>query len=205
MKPKPRNTNKSKLARQKPPKQSMRTLIGIMAIGLGLGIMAGFVLGGSQHSQSAILVLGGSPSRERFAAKFALQHPDLPIWVSGGSNEEYSEYVFDQAGIKRDRVHLDYRAVDTVTNFTTLVDDLKSRQITDVYVVTDSYHMPRAQIIGSVVLGSRGIRMHPVPIPSHMEAFMAANPQAQKELETKTLRDGVRSVIWLLTGSTLNK
>jgi uncharacterized SAM-binding protein YcdF (DUF218 family) len=179
------------------------TLIAIAAIGLCAGMLAGVMLG--RPSKSVILVLGGSPEREKFAAKFALQHPDLPIWVSSGSPKEYSEYVFDQAGIKRDRIHLDYRAVDTVTNFTTLVDDLKAKQITDVYVITDSYHMPRANIIGIVVLGSRGIKMHPVPIPSHMESFMAANPQAQSELKRKVVRDGMRSVIWLLTGSTLNK
>jgi uncharacterized SAM-binding protein YcdF (DUF218 family) len=33
----------------------------------------------------AIFVLGGATERERFAAKFAQQHPDLPIWVSSGS------------------------------------------------------------------------------------------------------------------------
>jgi uncharacterized SAM-binding protein YcdF (DUF218 family) len=178
---------------------------GTIAIGIALGFFAGVVINALTPMHSAILVLGGATSREKFAAQFAQQHPDLPIWVSGGSPKEYSEDLFAKAGIARDRLHLDYRAVDTVTNFTTLVGDLKDNKITDVYVITDAYHMPRAQVIGSVVLGSRGIRMHPVPISSHMEAYLSQHPQEQREQNHKYLRDGVRSVIWVITGSTLTK
>ncbi|MEI6063869.1 MAG: YdcF family protein [Pseudanabaena sp. ELA748] len=139
----------------------------------------------------AILVLGGSPAREKFAAQFALQHPKLPIFVTSGSPEEYAKYVFDQAGVSRDRIHLDYQAVDTVTNFTVMVTELQKRKITDVYVITSDFHMPRAIVIGKIILGSRGIEMHPVTIPSTIE------PESQ----TKVLRDGLRSVFWLVTGS----
>lgn len=139
----------------------------------------------------AILVLGGSPTREKFAAQFALQHPHLPIFVSSGSPEEYAQYVFDSAGVSRSRIHLDYRAVDTVTNFTIMVTEFEKRKITDVYVITSDFHMPRAMIIGKIVLGSRGIEMHPIAIPSKI----------QSENPAKTLRDGLRSVFWLVTGS----
>jgi uncharacterized SAM-binding protein YcdF (DUF218 family) len=142
----------------------------------------------------AILVLGGSPSREKFAAKFALEHPDLPIFISSGSPEEYTTYVFDQAGVPRNRIHLDYRAVDTVTNFTTMVDPLRDRKVTDVYLLTSDFHMPRAEVIGNIVLGSRGIKIHPISIPSNQ----------QEEGAGKSIRDGFRSVVWLFTGSPLN-
>jgi uncharacterized SAM-binding protein YcdF (DUF218 family) len=142
----------------------------------------------------AILVLGGSPSREKFAAQFALKHPNLPVFVSSGSPEEYANYVFDQAGVPRNRIHLDYRAVDTVTNFTTMLDALRDRNVTDVYVITSDYHMPRAEVIGNIVLGSRGIRIHPISIPSNN----------RDEASIKSLRDGFRSVVWLFTGSSLN-
>jgi hypothetical protein len=56
--------------------------------------------------------------------------------VSGGSNPEYAEWVFAEAGIDLKRLHLDYRAVDTVTNFTTLVDELKARNINSIYLIT---------------------------------------------------------------------
>lgn len=144
----------------------------------------------------AVLVLGGSTSaleRERFAAQFALQYPDLPIWVSGGSpNQKYTERVFAKAGIDRSRLRLDYQAVDTVTNFTTLVDELQDSGIKSVYLITSDYHMRRAQIIGEIVLGSRGIDFQAVSVPSE---------QSPEPIE-KAIRDGARAVLWLATGHT---
>jgi uncharacterized SAM-binding protein YcdF (DUF218 family) len=140
----------------------------------------------------ALLVLGGAIEREVFAAKFALNHPELPIWVSSGSNPEFAQWVFSEAGIESDRVHLDYRAVDTVTNFTTLVDELKAQGIESVYLITSDDHMRRAQIIGEIVLGSRGISFKPVAVPS------GRTPEPME----KALRDGARAILWLTTGYT---
>ncbi|HEY9895093.1 MAG TPA: YdcF family protein [Candidatus Sericytochromatia bacterium] len=140
----------------------------------------------------AILVLGGTPQREDFAAKFARQHPDLPIWVSGGSPPEYTESVFEDAGISLSRLYVDRDAVDTVTNFTTLVDTFQARGIHSVYLITSDYHMRRARIIGELVFGSRGIEFKPVPMPSD---------QATEPL-SKAIRDGARAILWLTTGRT---
>src|SRR5689334_8250207 len=52
----------------------------------------------------AIFVLGGAQKREVFAAKFAHQHPNLPIWVSSGSPKGYAQWVFAKAGIEANRV-----------------------------------------------------------------------------------------------------
>lgn len=140
----------------------------------------------------ALLVLGGATEREVFAAKFARDHPELPIWVSSGSNPEFAEWVFSEAGIESDRLHLDYRAVDTVTNFTTLVDELKAQGIESVYLITSDDHMRRAQIIGEIVLGSRGISFKPVAVPS------GRTPEPMQ----KAVRDGARAILWLTTGYT---
>ena len=156
------------------------------------------LLGGYRYWQAqlpapdAVLVLGGAIEREQFAAEFAQHHPDLPIWVSSGSNREYAEWVFSEAGISADRVHLDYRAVDTVTNFTTLVEDFKTAGIDSVYLITSDYHMRRAWLIGQIVLGSQGIHFQPVAIDS------GTDPESLK----KTVRDGVRSLLWVTTGHT---
>ncbi|NJK34578.1 MAG: YdcF family protein [Oscillatoriales cyanobacterium SM2_2_1] len=147
--------------------------------------------GWGEPPREAILVLGGSPGREQFAAEFARRHPDLPVIVSSGSPREYTLSVFARAGVARDRLFLDYRATDTVTNFTTALETLEKFQTTSVYVITDEFHMPRARTIGSIVLGSRGIRMQPLTVTSSIA----------KEEPIKTLRDGVRSVVWLVTGS----
>ena len=147
----------------------------------------------TQFSQpQAIFVLGGSPDREKFAADLALKYPDLPLWVSSGSPQEYSYWVFDSAGVDRQRIHLDYRAVDTLTNFTTLVDDLKKQGITSVYLVTSDYHMRRAQWIAEIIGSQRGVIFKIVPIPT----------DRSPEPILKALRDSGRAMVWLVTGYT---
>jgi uncharacterized SAM-binding protein YcdF (DUF218 family) len=146
----------------------------------------------------AVLVLGGSTSaleREKFTAKFVLEHPDLPIWISSGGPGNYNNYVrrlFTKAGIDSNRLHFDERAIDTVTNFTTLVDELKAKGITSVYLITSDYHMRRASVIGEIVLGSRGIVFKSVSVPTK---------QTPEPLE-KSIRDGARAILWVTTGRT---
>ncbi|MEO0836365.1 MAG: YdcF family protein [Cyanobacteria bacterium J06642_3] len=140
----------------------------------------------------AVLVLGGHEERERFAARLGQQYPQLPIWISSGSPQAYAQKIFAQAGIKSDRLKFDYRASDTVTNFTTLVDELQAQGIDSVYLVTSENHMQRAKIIGDIVLGSRGINFQPVSVPSN-------NPPEPIE---KCWRDGARAILWLFTGHT---
>ncbi|MBW4417978.1 MAG: YdcF family protein [Myxacorys californica WJT36-NPBG1] len=146
----------------------------------------------------AILMLGGSKDREQFTAKFARQHPDLPIWISSGTPREYTEWVFSEAGVDLERLNLDYQAVDTVTNFTTLVDQLQQRGVRSVYLVTSDYHMQRARVIGEIVLGSRGIHLKTVSVPSATESEPAREP----EPFIKVLRDGGRAILWVTTGHT---
>lgn len=143
----------------------------------------------------AIFVLGGHEERERFAARLAAKNPQLSIWVSSGSPSNYVKRIFAKAGINGDRLHLDYKAKDTVTNFTTLVDELKARGIHSVYLITSENHMRRARIIGEIVFGSRGIVIKPVAVPS----------DATPESFDKCLRDGARAFFWLATGSTGEK
>jgi uncharacterized SAM-binding protein YcdF (DUF218 family) len=159
----------------------------IFLLGVAYQWLAGVFL-----QPQAILVLGGASEREFFAAEFAKEHPNLPIWVSSGSNPEYSEWVFSEAGIPADRLHLDYQAVDTVTNFTTLVREFKSQEINSIYLITSDYHMRRASVIGEIVLGSQGIDFKPVVV---------ASKQSPESLN-KAIRDGARAVLWVTTGQT---
>ncbi|MFM2064072.1 MAG: hypothetical protein RLZZ507_3743 [Cyanobacteriota bacterium] len=146
------------------------------------------------HPQ-AVLVLGGSTKRlerEKFTANFASKHPNIPIWITGGSPPSYTKEVFAKAGVDPRRLYLDYEAVDTVTNFTTLVDDLQSRGIKSVYLITSDFHMRRACVIGEIVLGSRGIEFKAVSVPSKT---------APEPIE-KSIRDGARAMLWVATGYT---
>ena len=143
-------------------------------------------------SPEALLVLGGHEERERFAAELAQETPQLPIWISSGSPKEYAQKIFAKAGIESDRLRFDYRASDTVTNFTTLVDELKEQGIDSVYLITSENHMTRATIIGDIVFRSQGIDFKPIAVPSN-------NPPEPLE---KCLRDGARAILWLATGHT---
>jgi uncharacterized SAM-binding protein YcdF (DUF218 family) len=163
----------------------------------GLGLLTILCFGCKQvegfwRRPQAVLVLGGATDREAFAAQFAQRHPGLPIWVSSGSNPEYAEWLFSEAGIPSERVHLDYQAVDTVTNFTTLVDRFKARGINSIYLITSDYHMRRAMVIGEIVLGSRGIDFKPIAVPSQ---------QSSEPIE-KSIRDAARAILWVTTGDT---
>ncbi len=141
----------------------------------------------------AILTLGGGTQREEAAAQLAQSHPNMEVWVSSGSLLPREAYpLFQEFGIAKNRLHLDYRASDTVTNFTTLVNDFEQNNIQHIYIVTSDFHMPRAKAIATIVLGSRGIAFTPIPI----------NSNRRQESRLKILRDSGRSLLWLLTGYT---
>ncbi len=140
----------------------------------------------------AILVLSGDPDRVKFAANLALNRPDLDIWYTTGFEFSMDWQPFLEAGIARERIHLDSRARDTVSNFTSLADDLKRLGFRNIYLVTSDYHMRRARAIAAIVLGSRGIAVTPLPVPSKRE----------KESLFHALRDVARSFFWLVTGHT---
>ncbi len=92
-------------------------------------------------------MLGGSSEREKFTAKFAQNHPSLNIWVSNGISCKQANKIFCKAGIPEQQVNLDYRAVDTVTNFTSLVEDFEKLNLKHLYLVTYDFHLPRAKAI----------------------------------------------------------
>ncbi|MGF1479198.1 MAG: YdcF family protein [Cyanophyceae cyanobacterium] len=162
-------------------------LLAVALVGVGYQQIQDFFV-----QPEAIVVLGGHEDRERFAAQLAQQHPQLPIWVSSGSPQAYVQQIFAQAGISPERLYLDYRALDTVTNFTTLVDKLKAQGITSVYLITSDNHMRRARLVGKIIFGSQGIALKPVSVPS----------QASPESVQKCLRDGARAILWIATGHT---
>ena len=140
-----------------------------------------------------IFVLGGGGDREVFTASYFRNYPNLDIWVSSGSQS--AEKVFREANISSSRIYLDCRATDTVTNFTTVVDDLKSKNIHHVYLVTSEQHMLRAIAIGSIVFGSQGITFTSVASPTNRRY-----PEINGEI--RIFRDIARSLYWIITGET---
>ncbi len=142
-----------------------------------------------------ILVLGGDKDREITAAELARLR-GLPVVVSGGTNPEYAHWLFEQrAGLPQGQVHLDYRARDTLSNFTSLADDLRRARIRHALLVTSSDHMPRALLVGRIVAGSRGIHLTPVPVPCGSLCV----PEGRRLV----WGDGVRAALWVLSGRDL--
>jgi uncharacterized SAM-binding protein YcdF (DUF218 family) len=142
-----------------------------------------------------ILVLGGDTDREIVAARLA-RRDGLPVVVSGGSNPEYAHWLFqERQGLPSDRVRLDYRARDTVSNFTSLVDDLREAHIRHALLVTSSDHMPRALLVGRIVAGSRGIHLTPVPVP--------CGALCEPEGIRLVWGDTARAALWVLSGRDL--
>jgi len=142
-----------------------------------------------------ILVLGGDADRERVAAHLA-RSDGLPVVVSGGTNPEYATWLFrEREGLPANQVRLDYRARDTLTNFTSLVDDLHQARIRHALLVTSTDHMARALLVGRIVAGSRGIHLTPVAVP--------CGSACVTESRAKIWGDGLRAAVWVLSGRDL--
>ena len=140
----------------------------------------------------AILTLGGDLSREKFTAQFAQNQPHLKIWISSGYPIEDVQPIFVAANIPDHRVIYDRRAIDTVTHFSTLMEDFKANNIHHIYLITSDFHIPRSTAIATFMLGSQGITFTPVPVPS----------DRPPESSFRILRDIGRSLVWIVTGRT---
>lgn len=139
----------------------------------------------------AIFVLGSEPARMEFGGRFWQSHSNLDIWVSDyASNEQPNRRIFQQFGIPNERLRFDGRATDTVTNFTTLVGNFVSQKLQHIYLITSDYHMRRSRTIATIVLGSRGIAVTPMTVPSTSQ---------KSESLLRVLRDCGRSVLWIVT------
>lgn len=170
--------------------------IGLVTVGLTVLISAIFLRIAITLNQSpfpqAILVLEGNSDRIEFAAQFARLHPNLKIWVSGNPKGlSLNRSIFRQLGIPDQRIHYDFCAIDTVTNFTCTVEDFTTQNVQHLYLITSDYHMARSRAIAALVLGSRGIAVTPVSVPSKNH---------QSESLIRILRDCIRSLIWIGTG-----
>jgi len=170
---------------------AMPALYGVLQLQLNRG-----------EPKSAILVLGGRDiDRERRAFELAttLNHDTnsggekVPIWISKGNDAAVSALATEY-GLARSQIEVDNRAMDTVTNFTTLAGLIHEKGVRHVYVVTNSTHIYRAMAIAQVVLGYYGIAATAVPSGNQINR--------KEEWFFSTWRDYLRSVLWFYTGIT---
>jgi len=137
-----------------------------------------------------ILHLGGNARRAQTAAALAAQFPNSHVVISSeGGGHGLSFYK--EAGISQDRITVDMQAWDTVTNFTHTYKLLRQLEVTRLYVVTDSSHMPRAMAIANMVWG---FRVPVIPYPYQ-------DNDAYRERDAQYIRfDRFRALLWRLTG-----
>lgn len=148
----------------------------------------------TRQDPQRILVLGGDADRERIGLRLARQLA-LPLVVSGGTNLEYAQWLMEHEGLGKNEVRLDYRAQDTLGNFTSLVDELEGEGVEHVLLVTSEDHLPRALIVGGIVAGSRGIRLTGVPV--------SCAERCRRESMGKRWVDGLRALAWVISGRDL--
>ncbi|CAJ1399889.1 unnamed protein product [Effrenium voratum] len=141
-------------------------------------------------SRLAILLLGGEPERDIFATKLAFaESASVPLKVfasSPGFGAEERLWPVEAAG----QLVLSYEAVDTVTNFSTMIPKLLEAEVGKVLLVTSSYHMPRALAIADVMLSDKNITFEPMSVDSTQPL----------ERQWKIWRDVLRARIWRCTG-----
>ncbi|PSB29490.1 YdcF family protein [Chlorogloea sp. CCALA 695] len=145
----------------------------------------------SQQIPSSIVVLGGGIRREILAAQLAQSYPNLPIIVSSGSSLPCLYRVFvEENKVDWRRLKVDFRATDTLTNFTALVPYLQSNQTRKVFMVTSKGNLPRAFVLAWLIWGSRGIAMEPVLVGG----------VGNHESWLKTFADTARAIVWVVLG-----
>ncbi len=142
-----------------------------------------------------ILVLGGDIEREIAGIRIS-KELNLPVIISGGSNAQFSDWLIRGEGISKDLVKRDYRAKDTLTNFTSIIDDLSQEGVSHILLITSNYHIDRAKLIGEIITSSRGIRLTSLSI----QCKSLCKEKAQKETKRKKNIDFLRSIIWVTTG-----
>jgi uncharacterized SAM-binding protein YcdF (DUF218 family) len=169
----------------------------VLAVALGLSTIIPVRIAIAFHQTAvpqAIFVLGGDSQRMEFAAQLWQSHKDLDIWVSDcESNLNYNRRIFQRFGVPNRQLRFDGRATDTVTNFTSMVDKFAALKLQHIYLITSDYHIRRSKAIATIVLGSQGIVVTPLAVPSAGD---------KSESLVRVLRDCGRSLLWIFTRKT---
>ena len=80
------------------------------------------------------------------------EHGTGDVWLSSGQPD--ARRRMDALG---GRMHYDWSALDTVTNFSALIPRLRKGGVRSVWLITSEYHMPRARLLATIMLGASGI------------------------------------------------
>lgn len=139
-----------------------------------------------------IIWLGGNVERGHVAAKLAQKYPNSRIVISSENSPLKCWDLLQSYGIERGRVIFDYKAWDTVTNFTNTFDLVKSLKTDILHIVTDDFHMRRAFNVARVVYALRDTDLQKHP---------RQTTDTRVETLSKVISDCIRALVWRITGN----
>jgi uncharacterized SAM-binding protein YcdF (DUF218 family) len=138
-----------------------------------------------------IIHLGGDATRVYETIQTAKNNPSALIIVSSEDNPVWVDQQLQAAGISRDRYVFDFNAWDTVSNFTETKRWVMQQRPRKLFVVTNQFHMPRAETIAHCVFWKNGVEVVACPM---------ADRTPRSEGWPLVLADVARALIWRLTG-----
>lgn len=137
----------------------------------------------------AILVLGGSIRREIYAAKLSRAYPNVPILISQGSLDPCILLIFRRERIHLEQVWLEKCASSTFDNYFYAIPILRQWGVHKVKLITSLSHLPRAEILGKIMLNTNGIALD-------LEISPEQGVPGNNEFLAKTILDISRTVLW---------
>lgn len=137
----------------------------------------------------AILVLGGSIRREIYAAKLARAYPNVPILISQGSLDPCILLIFRRERTRLEQVWLEKCAGSTFDNYFYAIPILRQWGVNKVKLITSLSHLPRAEILGKILLNTSGIALD-------LEIAPEQGVPGNNEFLVKTILDVSRTLLW---------
>ena len=119
-----------------------------------------------------ILSLGGNPARMDTAISLCEAYAGSHLVVSSESPADVVLQKLNASSLTPDRYTIDESAWDTVTNFTNTMPLVKRLGATELWVVTDGFHMLRSMCIANLIYFKSGISVsaHPSSPVDHQES-----------------------------------
>lgn len=151
----------------------------------------------AQEPVDAILVLGGSIRRELYVAETVTQGNELPILISQGAKPPCVRIIFDRIAAPLDQVWLETCAHSTFDNYRYALAVLQQWDSHHIQVVTSATHLPRAEWLGRIMLGSHHIWLD-------MDIVPEKGVPANRESLIKTGLDVGRSLLWAIVSQLYN-
>ncbi|MCG8368001.1 MAG: YdcF family protein [Pseudanabaenales cyanobacterium] len=139
----------------------------------------------------AYLVLGGSIRREIYVAQQIAYSPQTSVLISSGSQAPCIRIVFEREAAPINQVWLEKCADSTFDNFFFGLPILRQWGVRKVRLVTSPSHLPRAQWMAQIILGTHGIWVEP-------DIVEEKGVPGNQETSLKTTLDVTRSLFWAL-------